>query len=327
MNPRIPVLFTVAELFAERSARLRLTWLAPRVGGERTMSDDDMLDSDRGSAGHMSLHRPLLVQVIGRIELAGLQAFDEPALGVAMQRLFNGPPAVVIVADGQTPPDWLIDAAQQRQLALWRTDEAAPAIVASLAPYLQRRLGQRTHIHGVFLDVMGVGVLILGDSSIGKSELGLELISRGAGLVADDVVELQQVGPDYLQGQCPGMLRDYLEVRGLGVLNIKTIFGETQVRPRKTLNLVVQLRFPNDTEVPVAPRLASNSGVVSLLGVELPQVTLTVKAGRNLAVLVEAAVRTHVLQTRGVDTTAEFIARQHALMAQEDTDTNMQGPT
>ena len=115
-----------------------------------------------------------------------------------------------------------------------------------LRPYLQSELGEVTSLHGVFLDVLEIGVLITGESSIGKSELALELISRGHGLVADDVVELQQIGPETIQGRCPPMLRDFLEVRGLGVLNIRSIFGETAVRPRKALRLIVHLEFPAD---------------------------------------------------------------------------------
>jgi len=164
--------------------------------------------------------------------------------------------------------------------------------------------------------VLEIGVLITGDSSIGKSELALELISRGHGLVADDVVELQQIGPETIQGRCPPLLRDFLEVRGLGVLNIRSIFGETAVRPRKVLRLIVHLDMPVGGYEP-KDRLATRSGTQDILGVEIPTVTLAVAPGRNLAVLVEAAVRNHILLTRGVDSTREFIERQEAAMRAE----------
>jgi HPr kinase/phosphorylase len=178
---------------------------------------------------------------------------------------------------------------------------------------MQRELGEVTTLHGVFLDVLEIGVLITGDSSIGKSELALELISRGHGLVADDVVELQQIGPETIQGRCPPMLRDFLEVRGLGVLNIRSIFGETAVRPRKALRLIAHLEAPMPGSEP-RERLNTRSGTQDILGVEVPTVTLPVAPGRNLAVLVEAAVRNHILLTRGIDSTREFIARQEAAM-------------
>ncbi len=181
---------------------------------------------------------------------------------------------------------------------------------------MQQELGEVTTLHGVMLDVLEIGVLITGDSSIGKSELALELISRGHGLVADDVVELQQIGPETIQGRCPPMLRDFLEVRGLGVLNIRSIFGETAVRPRKALRLIVNLDAPENAHEP-RNRLATRSGTLDILGVEIPSVTLAVLPGRNLAVLVEAAVRNHILLTRGIDSTREFIARQEAAMSRE----------
>jgi HPr kinase/phosphorylase len=181
--------------------------------------------------------------------------------------------------------------------------------------YLSRVLAQSTTLHGVFMDVLELGVLITGASAIGKSELALELISRGHGLVADDVVELQQVAPDTIQGRCPPMLRDFLEVRGLGVLNIRSIFGETAVRPRRALRLIVQLDPPEDAEP--KDRLATRAGTQDILGVEIPTVTLAVAPGRNLAVLVEAAVRNHILLSRGINSTAEFIRRQEEAMRGE----------
>ena len=159
-------------------------------------------------------------------------------------------------------------------------------------------------------------VILSGVSGSGKSELALELISRGHGLVADDVVELQQMGPETIQGRCPPLLRDFLEVRGLGVLNIKSIFGETAIRPRKVLRLMVHLEMPVRGAAP-RDRLATRSGTQDILGVEIPTVTLAVAPGRNLAVLVEAAVRNHILLTRGIDSTREFIARQEAVMRAE----------
>jgi HPr kinase/phosphorylase len=199
---------------------------------------------------------------------------------------------------------------------VFSSSQPSAHIVEVMRIYLARVLAESTTLHGVFLDVLEIGVLITGDSSIGKSELALELISRGHGLVADDVVELQQIGPETIQGRCPPLLRDFLEVRGLGVLNIRSIFGETAVRPRKVLRLMVHLDMPVGGLEP-KDRLASRSGTQDILGVEIPTVTLAVAPGRNLAVLVEAAVRNHILLTRGVDSTREFIARQEEAMRAE----------
>jgi HPr kinase/phosphorylase len=178
-----------------------------------------------------------------------------------------------------------------------------------LRPYLARALAESVAVHGVFLDVLGVGVLLTGESGVGKSELALELVSRGSGLIADDVVEFYRVGPDTLEGRCPGLLKDFLEVRGLGVLNIRTIFGEAALRPRKNLKLIVHLERPGPDLMPLE-RLPLKPGTEDMMGVEIRKVTIPVAAGRNLAVLTEAAVRSHVLQLRGIDSTQDFIARQ-----------------
>jgi HPr kinase/phosphorylase len=160
------------------------------------------------------------------------------------------------------------------------------------------------------MDVLGLGVLITGDSGVGKSELGLELISRGHGLVADDVVEMTRIASRTLEGRCPALLKDFIEVRGLGLLNIRTIFGETAVRPKMKLKLIVHLEKPNPTGAAAYERLPLDAQTQEILGVTVKKVLIPVAAGRNLAVLLEAAVRNHVLQLRGMDTTREFIERQ-----------------
>jgi HPr kinase/phosphorylase len=178
-----------------------------------------------------------------------------------------------------------------------------------LRPYLARALAESTTAHGVFLDVLGMGVLLTGASGVGKSELALELISRGSGLIADDVIEFYRIGPETIEGRCPALLRDFLEVRGLGVLNIRTVFGEAALRPRKNLKLIVHLERPGPDHAPVE-RLPLRPGAEDIMGVSMCKVTIPVAAGRNMAVLTEAAVRNHVLQLRGIDSTSEFVARQ-----------------
>jgi HPr kinase/phosphorylase len=186
-----------------------------------------------------------------------------------------------------------------------------------LRPYLARALAESSTTHGVFLDVLGMGVLITGDSGVGKSELGLELISRGSGLIADDVVELYRIGPETVEGRCPALLKDFLEVRGLGVLNIRTIFGEAALRPRKNLKLIVHLEKPAGEGVPLE-RLPLKPGSEPVMGVDIRKVSIPVAAGRNLAVLTEAAVRNYVLQLRGFDSTQEFVTRQSQQMKKSD---------
>ena len=188
-------------------------------------------------------------------------------------------------------------------------------VIEKLARYLAKALAERTERHGVFMDVLGLGVLITGDSGVGKSELGLELISRGHGLVADDVVEISRLAADALEGRCPPVLKDFIEVRGLGLLDVRTIFGETAVRPKMKLKLIAHLDRPaaaggRDT----AERLPLAEQAEDILGVTVRKVVIPVAAGRNLAVLLEAAVRNYILQLRGIHSGAEFMARQKRAM-------------
>ncbi len=309
---------SVQQLFEDRRERLGLTWAAGSSGSHRELTNEMLSRPGLGLIGHLNLIHPLVVQVLGASEIDYLARLGEVARTETLDRLARGDTLCIVVADGLTVPPDLVAAATRAAIPVLAAIEISQQVINVLRPYLQGELGEVTSIHGVFLDVLEIGVLITGESSIGKSELALELISRGHGLVADDVVELQQIGPETVQGRCPPMLRDFLEVRGLGVLNIRSIFGETAVRPRKALRLIVHLEFPANGRFDERERLTTRSGTRNVLGVEVPTVALAVAPGRNLAVLVEAAVRNHILMTRGIDSTRDFISRQAATMAVED---------
>jgi len=177
---------------------------------------------------------------------------------------------------------------------------------------LTQSLAETTSQHGVFLEVLGMGVLIKGDAGVGKSELALELVTRGHRLVADDVVELKHVAPDTLEGSCPALIRDFLEVRGLGILNIRYLFGETAVKLQKNLRLIVELVHPQEIGEVGLNRLDMVASTENILAVAIPKVRIPVAAGRNLAVLVEVAVRNHILKSRGINPVEQFIKRQQA---------------
>ncbi len=294
----------VTQLHEDNREPLSLAWIAGRDGSTvgRTAAA-----AAAALIGHLNLTHPNSIQVIGAYEAASLAGLAE--------RLYAAAPAAVVVADGVAAPQALVDGAARSRTPLFTTPLPAARVIEKLANYLAKRLADTTERHGVLMDVLGVGVLITGDSGVGKSELALELISRGSGLIADDVIEFYRVGPETVEGRCPPVLKDFLEVRGLGLLDVRTIFGETAVRPKMKLKLVAQLAKPAPAgSGNPAERLPLAEQSEEILGVTVRKVVIPVAAGRNLAVLLEAAVRNYILQIRGIHSSAEFMARQKRAM-------------
>ena len=300
---------SIARLFEDNREKLRLTWLAGRHGAAKDLNSELTKDSSKGLIGHLNFIHPNLIQVLGTSEVDYLNTLAPDKCSESLGRVATRELACFIVAGMQSAPAPLVKVAEATQTPLFVSPVASVELMWMLRPYLARALAESVTVHGVFLDVLGVGVLLTGESGVGKSELALELVSRGSGLIADDVVEFYRVGPDTLEGRCPALLKDFLEVRGLGVLNIRTIFGEAALRPRKNLRLIVHLERPGPDLMPLE-RLPLKPGSEELMGVEIRKVSIPVAAGRNLAVLTEAAVRAHVLQLRGIDSTKDFIERQ-----------------
>jgi HPr kinase/phosphorylase len=297
---------SIARLFEDNRDKLKLEWVAGRSGGEKSLNSELTKDSSQGLIGHLNFIHPNLIQVLGASEAAYLDGLDAASCRSVLAKAATKDLACFIVAGVERLPRPLAEVAESTATPLLSSPVASVELMWMLRPYLARALAESTTAHGVFLDVLGMGVLITGDSGVGKSELGLELISRGSGLVADDVVELYRIGPETVEGRCPTLLKDFLEVRGLGVLNIRTIFGEAALRPRKNLKLIVHLGKPTQR----MERLPLNASSEPIMGVDVRKVMIPVAAGRNLAVLTEAAVRNYVLQLRGFDSTREFVSRQ-----------------
>ena len=298
---------SITQLYQDHQEKLKLTWVAA-VGVERHVELKDMETYGPDVVGHLNLIYSHRVQVIGKAE-------QDWAARVGMDRwhrqiddLMACEPPAMIIADDLEPMPGLLDICEKTGTPLFKSPKACSAVIDLLHIYLARRFADTVSTHGVFMDVFGMGVLITGESGIGKSELALELVSRGHGLVADDVVELARTAPTTIEGRCPGMLKDYLEVRGLGLLNIRTIFGETAARRKMKLKLIVHLQrnVPGED----LPRLPLDSQAQEILGIPVRKVCFHVAPGRNLAVLLEAAVRNCILQLRGIDSMSEFINRQ-----------------
>ncbi len=311
-----PTVISAEALFEEHRTSLRWEWVAGHAHPERRFDEAAVRNAQSAAdlVGYLNYIHPYRLQIVGRREVAYLTSSAREDMERRIQRIVTLEPPVVIVADGQTPPDSLVAMCDRADIPLFVTGESAGHVIDVVRGFLSQHFAERTTRHGVFMDILGLGVLLTGESGLGKSELGLELISRGHGLVADDAVDLYRVSQTALDGRCPELLQNLLEVRGIGLLDIKAIFGETAVRRKMRLKLIVHL-VRKETMERDFERLPYEPMYEDIMGVPVRKAVIAVDAGRNLAVLVEAAVRNTILQLRGIDTYKEFIERhQKALM-------------
>ncbi|HTJ04085.1 MAG TPA: HPr(Ser) kinase/phosphatase [Caldimonas sp.] len=314
-----PTVISAEAMFEEFRTTLHWEWIAGHAHPERHFDEAAIRDARSAAdlVGYLNYIHPNRVQIVGRREVAYLNEPDVDITDRRISRIVTLEPPVLIVADAQVPPDRLVALCDRADIPLFVTEESAGHVIDIVRGYLGQHFAERTTRHGVFMDILGIGVLLTGESGLGKSELGLELISRGHGLVADDAVDLYRVSQTALEGRCPDLLMNLLEVRGIGLLDIKAIFGETAVRRKMRLKLIVHL-VRKETMDRDFERLPYEPLSEDILEVPVRKTVIAVDAGRNLAVLVEAAVRNTILQLRGIDTYAEFIARHHKAMGKVD---------
>jgi HPr kinase/phosphorylase len=303
----------VAQLFERNRDRLNLAWVCGSLNAAiRAPQEASAADL----VGHLNMIHPGRIQVLGPAEIDWANGQPEEKVDHHISEIISARPPAIIVAGACGVPEVIRALCERGDTPLFTTPVSAAAVIDALRLYLSRQLAEVVSLHGVFMDVLGMGVLITGDSGAGKSELGLELISRGHGLVADDVVEVSRLSANTLEGRCPELLKDFLEVRGLGLLNIRTIFGETACRRKMKLKLIVHLQKPQIGAE--TARLPLDAQTETILGVPVRKVSIPVAAGRNLAVLLEAAVRSTILLLRGIDSMQEFVARQQRALHADD---------
>ena len=316
-----PTSISAEALFEAHREVLHWAWIAGHAHPERRFDDTAVRDARSAAdlVGYLNYIHPYRVQIVGRREVAYLTEASSDDLERRISRIVTLEPPVLIVADGQAAPERLVAMCDRAEIPLFTTDESAGHVIDLVRGYLGQHFADRTTRHGVFMDILGLGVLLTGESGLGKSELGLELVSRGHGLVADDAVDIFRTSQTALEGRCPELLQNLLEVRGIGLLDIKAIFGETAVRRKMRLKLIVHL-VRKETMEREFERLPYEPLFEDILSLPIRKVVIAVDAGRNLAVLVEAAVRNTVLQLRGIDTYQEFIKRHAAAMERGESD-------
>jgi HPr kinase/phosphorylase len=310
---------TARELFDQVKERLGLRWVAGQRGEKRVLESGEHLARRPSMAGYLNPIYPNKVQILGTEELNYLDGLDSRQRWEALARIVNDTPLALVVTKDQAVPTDLRDAANESDTPLWISPRRGHELLTYFQYHLARALAHRVTLHGVFMEVYSIGVLITGDSGSGKSELALELLSRGHRLVADDAPEFTQIAPDVLDGTCPDMLQDLIEVRGLGILNVREMFGDTAVKRNKYLRLIVHLeRQDPQTDPKPIDRLYGDTGKRRVADMDIPHITIPVAPGRNLAVLVEAAVRSHMLKSKGIDAAQTFIDRQAHQMRRQD---------
>ena len=306
---------TARELFDQLQEKLGLRWLAGQAGGNRSIESGDTIARRPSLAGYLNAVYPNKVQILGSEELAWLDSLDARLRWETIEKIVQFRPLALVISKNQSCPEDLRNAAEESATPLWVAPKRGHELLNHLSYHLARTLAPRVTLHGVFMEIYSIGVLITGEAGSGKSELALELLSRGHRLVADDAPEFTQIAPDVLDGTCPELLQDLLEVRGLGVLNVREMFGDTAVKKNKYLRLIVHLTKPMTEPSPHGyERLTGDSGTRHVLDLDVPLITLPVMPGRNLAVLTEAAARTHILRAKGIDPAAMFIARHSNLL-------------
>jgi len=307
---------TTGDLYEALSRRLHLEWLEGDRDRPIRYAPDESPETS-SLIGHLNFIHTHRIQVIGHSEYAYLDQLSDSARRETLDRLFTDSTDVILLANGLPADEALRGRARETGISLWRSDLSSHNLISHIEYHYTQHYSPSITLHGVFLEVIGMGVLITGEAAMGKSELALELISRGHRLIADDTPEFARVAPDILSGRCPPMLQDLLEVRGLGILDIRAMFGDTAIKFSKYLRLIVHLRRMSEHELAGLDRLKGSQRMRNILGVEIPEITLPVAPGRNLAVLVETAARNHILLQRGHDAAAKLIERQQRRLAHD----------
>ncbi len=327
---------TVKQLYEKHAVPLGLEWRAGRGGGLREIVAEGLgvgpqplrqrpptgagarpqSALNQSLIGHLNTISPNQIQILGGIELDYFRKLPAKTRQGFTRRMGERNPACIIISESQQPPEEIVSFCEDSNTPLLTTHHASDKLIDDLHYYLTMLLTDVVTLHGVFMEIMAIGVLLTGSSGVGKSELALDLITRGHRLVADDAPEFRRIAPDIINGTCPRALVDFLEVRGLGIINVRELFGASALKPNKYLKLIINLERMEETRLLDLDRLEGSYATQDVLGVAIPTITLPVAPGRNLGVIVECAASNQILRTSGYNSTLEFIERQRILMEQ-----------
>jgi HPr kinase/phosphorylase len=332
---------TVKELFDSHAEKYSLKWVSGKQGGGNLILPEQVKDTqtktskskkkkqsiDRGKTteskslvGYLNLIHPHQIQILGATELKYFEGLRSISKQDALRQLFTPNPACIIVSRNKPVPTFLKRKCKEYNVPLFSSPLSSIKLSESLHYYLNNLFADVLTLHGVYLEVHAIGVLITGPSGVGKSELALELITRGHRLVADDAPQFSRLAPDIINGTCPAALQDFLEVRGLGIINVRELFGDSAIKINKYLKLIIRLEPLSKESIKQIDRLEGSYTTQNILDLEIPEITLPVAPGRNLAVLLECAARNHMLRISGYNASEVFTGRQQIMIAKSKND-------
>ncbi len=293
---------------------LGLSLVAGAAGLRRKITGSRIQKPGLALTGWIATVHPERLQVIGLTEISYLATLDAKARADGLTALCGAGPAALVVTRGLQPPDEAAEIAEQYAVPLLVTPLISSVFIGRVTKFLDDRLAPTTSVHGVLVDVLGIGVLILGKSGVGKSEAALDLVMRGNRLVADDIVEIRRHASEAIYGASSEMIRHHMEIRGLGIINVKDLFGISAVRDTKKIELVAELVVWNEEEE--YDRLGTEEQTYPLLGVNIPMIRVPIGPGRNIASLLEVAARNQLLKFQGKHSAREFQDRINQAVAQ-----------
>ncbi|RMG58856.1 MAG: HPr(Ser) kinase/phosphatase [Deltaproteobacteria bacterium] len=298
---------TVEKLLRDNREDLHLRFSAGRAGKDRPITSPRIQKSALLFAGIFRSFNEERIQVASEAERLFFGSLVEAKKREVVERLVSSRVPCIIFADGVKPPAELKKAASERGFPVLTTPVDISTVIEKLVGYLSLELAERTKVHGVFLDVYGVGVLITGESGIGKSECALDLIAKGHRFIADDVIEIEKRGRGTLIGRGDDVIKNYMEIRGLGIINIRDLFGLSSIVESKSVDLVIEFEYWDSAKE--YDRIGLETEEREFLGIRVPSIKIPVSPARNLSTLVEVAVRNHILKQSGVNSAEKFIRR------------------
>lgn len=316
MSTSLTPTITVREMQETAPADLELRLIAGADGLSRNITVPRIQKLGLALAGFANYIHPGRIQIVGGSEVQYLEQLSPERRLEVMKQLPLESMACVLITRGLIPPGEFLETAEAACLPVFVTPQVSSLAIVKMTDFLQKRLAPSVSLHGVMIDMFGLGVLILGESGIGKSECALDLITRGHRLVSDDVVELRRSGYDKIIGAAPLIVRNHMEIRGLGIINIKDLFGISAIAVEKQLDLAIKFeRWAPDRNY---DRLGLDEKHINILEVDIPLIEIPVTSGRNLATLIEVAVRNHLLKMRGFHAAREFVAKHTQILDKEE---------